>query len=367
MKQLLLLSMIILISLFSLAQKHLTPGYIIKNNGDSLRGFLQEEIKKDLVKQIKFSNEQKAAGKAFTPDEVKAFGYDQGNIYRAISFKSKVGGTVVDKTCFTRQLVHGEYDLFTYVDNDRTYFVIRGRDTSYFLYNTTYTALGSVNEQGNFFETIRILSAPCQQLNSRSDRVVYTEKDIVGFIMELNQCIEPNKPTTSYYHKPKLVTNVFVYAGGLLSGQKSQVTGDIALRLSYPQINKRAYLNIGFHLSNTLITEESLGGGYVRYKTDTRSVLFSIPVTVQYNLIQGIIQPYLFFGISGAYLRETEYRTVFTAQTELNKWGLAGLVGAGIEGHITPSFFVNAEWRLEKLLQYSPISQLPSVGLAYKF
>jgi len=367
MKQLLLFSLVILFSLFSFSQKNSSPGYIIKNNGDSLHGFLQEEIKKDILSQVKFSNDKNLQTVVFTPSEIKTFGYDGGNIYKKISFTSVLRDTTLEKTCFARQLVYGEYNLYTFLEADKKYFVIKASDSSYFIYNTTYTGLGVVDEPGNFLETIRIISAPCQQLTSISDRFAYAEKDMIRFVLDLNHCLEPNKAAVSYYHKPKAVANVFVFAGGFATGKENQFTADMSLRLFYPQINKNAYLSIGIHYSNTLTTEDLLNGGNIKYNADTRNEFFSIPITVQYNFTRGIIQPFIYFGISGTMHRETKNKTVYTVENKKSESGLAGIVAAGIEGHLTKKLFINAEWRFEELLQNLSVFQYPSIGLAYKF
>ena len=367
MKQLLLLSSVIFISLFSFSQKISSPGYIIKSNGDSVHGFLQEEIKKDLVSQVKFSKDKNSQAITFTPVDVKTFGYDGGNIYGQISFTSVLRDTTVEKTCFARQLIQGGHSLYTFLESDKRYFVIKGSDSSYYIYNTTYTNLGSVDEEGNFLETLRLISAPCQELTSTSDRFAYNEKDMIRFVLDLNHCLEPDKSAVSYYHKPKAIANVMVFAGGFTTGKESQFTADLSLRLSYPQINKNASLNIGVHYSNTLTTENLLNGGNIKYVADTRNEFFSIPITVQYNFTQGIIQPFIYFGISGAMHRETKNKTVYTAESKDSEFGLAGIIAAGIEGRITKKFFINAEWRFEELLQNLSIFQYPAIGVAYKF
>jgi hypothetical protein len=367
MKQLLLLSSAILISLFSFSQKNSSPGYIIKSNGDSVHGFLQEEIKKDILSQVRFANDKNSQAIAFTPADIKAFGYDGGNIYKRIFFTSVLRDTTLEKICFARQLIYGGYSLYTFLESDKKYFVIKEKDSSYYIYNTIYTNLGSVDEEGNFLETLRLISAPCPQLTSTSDRFAYNEKDMIRFVLDLNQCLEPGKTVVSYYHKPKAVVNIMVFAGGFTTGKENQFTGDLSFRVSYPQINKNASLNIGVHYSNTLTTEDLLNPGNIKYVADTRNEFFSIPITVQYNFTQGIIRPFIYFGISGAMHRETKNKTIYTAESKDSEFGLAGIVAAGVEGHITKNFFINAEWRFEELLQNLSIFQYPAIGVAYKF
>lgn len=366
MKHLTLLLCIIFISLLSFSQKINSPGYIIKNNGDSVHGFLQEEVKSEIVKQIRFGDQTNTAGSAFTPADVKSFGYDQGNIYKSISFKRSINNVVDEKNYFAKQLVQGEFDLFTYVEDEATYFVVFGNDTSYFLNNTIFNSLGATVVDGNFNQSIIRLAANCDKMGS-TEWVIYTEKAVNSFITELNHCVAPEKATASYYHKNKMQVHPFGFVGGLPLGKESQVTIEGGIKISSPQISKKAYLGIGIHYSNTQTTEETLSPGNIKYQTDKKDMVVSIPVTLQFNFTTGIIQPFAIFGISAMQHTKTIYANPYTARTDNREFGVGGVIGIGLEGHITKSIFVNAEWRFEELLQNTSIFQYPAIGIACRF
>jgi len=353
----------ILFFISGIAQKKFTPGYITKNNQDTIRGYLQEEVKKDLVEQVAFKNDQSSSTvNHFRSGEISGFGYDNGNVYKSISFKKTNGDSSILKTCFAKQLIKGYYDLYVYLEGEESFYVILRHDSSQFLFNTIYTANGEIKQQGNYLEKMRLLSASCPELYNSSNSLIYAEKEMGKFMTDVDHCVSPGSSVTSYYHKTKFKTDLFVYAGGMPLGKQSQITGDISLRFSSPQINKNAYLNIGVHYSNTLSVRSELGPTNHPYDISTRHLVYSIPFTFQYNFTSGIIQPYLYFGFGYAFLDEIEYPTIWTTdETETKSSGISLIAGVGVEAHITPKFFVNAEWRYELLLQF------PSIGFAYKF
>jgi len=361
MKTLTVFLCLVTIGFKSISQKNFVPGYIIKNNGDSIHGLLQEEIKKELLNQVKFSASPNAAAIVYTPDLIRTFGYDGRDTYKSISFSASLGDSSFSKTCFARYLVSGYYDLYAYTENEATYFVIRQGDSTYFLYNTTYSAIGSEKDKGNYQEKIRILSAACFTLTYTSDRVVYAEKDMAHFFQDVNRCMLPEKQVTNYYHNPKVNWDVVAFAGGLPLGEQSQLAADLALRLYYPEINKKAFLRVGMHFSNKLSTSEMVSGANVKYELDTRHLIISFPVTFQYYFTKGILQPYLNFGLSIAYMEKTEYKSPESEQDFSEAWHGSIVAAAGLEVHFTPRFFLNAEWRYELILQY------PVIGLSYKF
>jgi len=355
-----------LLYISGIAQKKFTPGYITKSNQDTVHGYLQEEIKKDILDAVAFKNDLSATDASlFKPGEISGFGYSNGNSYKSISFKAiNTDSSFFDKTCFAKQLVKGYYDLYVYTEGEEVYYVVFKSDSSQLLYDATYTAIGEVKRERNYLEKLRILSASCPDLSYRSDRIIYTEKEMGKFIIDVDHCMAPGKTVTSYYHKAKINTNLVVYAGGIPWGKQSLLTADLALRFSSPQVNKNLYLNIGVHYSNTYTVSSVLAPTNHPYELDTRHLVYSIPFTCQYNFTSGIIQPYVYGGLGVSYHDEIDYANAWTAETETKSWGLSIMGAVGIEAHITPKFFAKAEWRYEFLFDYL---QLPSVGLAYKF
>src|SRR5580704_6969727 len=127
------------ISLQVSGQKEFTPGYVIKISGDTMHGYLQEEIRSEIHSKV-----------TFTPSELKLFKYESGNLYRTISFINTLEDTSKSQTLFARQLVEGVYNLYSYVLQEQTYFVVLGNGESYFIYNSIYANLGDRLRDGNY-------------------------------------------------------------------------------------------------------------------------------------------------------------------------------------------------------------------------
>ena len=91
----------ILFFISGIAQKKFTPGYITKNNQDTVHGYLQEEIKKDLVDQVAFKNDLSASTIShFKADEISGFGIKRLNF---IPRNRDVHHTVIDqRRCLVR-------------------------------------------------------------------------------------------------------------------------------------------------------------------------------------------------------------------------------------------------------------------------
>src|SRR5580704_14071252 len=139
------------ISLQVSGQKEFTPGYVIKISGDTMHGYLQEEIRSEIHSKVKFkTSESDLIIQTFTPSELKLFKYESGNLYRTISFINTLEDTSKSQTLFARQLVEGVYNLYSYVLQEQTYFVVLGNGESYFIYNSIYANLGDRLRDGNY-------------------------------------------------------------------------------------------------------------------------------------------------------------------------------------------------------------------------
>jgi hypothetical protein len=147
----------------------------------------------------------------------------------------------------------------------------------------------------------------------------------------------------------------------LPAGDDHQITLDAAVRLINPRIDPKASLNIGLRYSNTGTSTKTTTYDYIYnieyvYVSKQTHEVFCLPVTFQYNLLSGRIQPAVYVGFSAAYLSENPADPHI-----LQKFGIAVIGGACIEGYITPHFLIKADWRYELLMQY------PSIGVGIKF
>ena len=360
------IALLLCISICASAQTNFTAGYIVKANGDTLRGYLQEELRKDLLFSIKFKpGSTSTAFETLTPADITSFKYESGDVYKLISFKNTLNDSTPAQTCFALQLVTGPYNLYSYIENEEIYFVVIGNNVSYFVYNTTTDNSGQIKNEGNYLSRLLAMAASCNDRSLHSDQLTYNEKDISDFVNKLNNCIAPGSSSTNHYQKAKAITQLSIFAGGFSVGKnRNQLTGDIAFRVTYPQLSKNVFLNIGIHYSNTTIDKREKIIGTVVELSVTKDDIFCVPLTIQYNIGQGIIQPFFYGGLAAAYLTQNTTHSVYDQFPTVdlpNKFEVSVIGAIGIEGHITKNFCIKAEWRYEELLQY------PALGLSYTF
>jgi hypothetical protein len=358
MKRLPCIILFISIHFFTSAQQSSDPGYIITHNRDTVRGMIKSSVDEDLNESVSFRKETKNEWTQYGPSDLIGFGFNN-EIFTSIHFLNTSKGNMPDTT-FAKQLVSGLYNLFTYTNGARRFFILQKDTTIYLLYDELISST-EIEQAANYQNYLYFISVPCDKLKNMSKQVGYNEKSISDFVQETNSCIS-GQSSVIYFQKQKIKITPIIFAGGLpMSGQQSQITANIQLRFMMPRLEKKASLNIGLNYSSTTYMTSDAKALNPYYQYYTRAQIVSIPFTVQYNLTQTRIQPYLYLGCSGTYSTVNNLSSGFWVKP--NEKGYSGtmVAGLGIEARIIAGLFVRADWRYEAILEY------PAVGLSYHF
>jgi hypothetical protein len=344
------------------AQQTGHPGYIVRSAGDTLHGFLQEQLIGGLIGHVGFKA-RAADGDftSYTPAQVSAYQYDDGNAYRAVTFTDPRQENALPQTSFVRLLVNGECELYSLYDNSVLYFLIRKDTTTHLLYDDDLHTIPYL--KGNFRNELNFFAVGCETARRRIENINFSEQDLQRYVETLDACLAPDKNTVSYYHRAKAHFGFFAYGGGFVfSDSRSQLTGEARLRLTYPQLKANVSFNLGIRYANVVkqLVDQEYVVATIHHKATYH--LVSIPFTVQYNLTRGVIQPFLFSGVSMLRTKVSSPDGYLPPHSDFyDKWGAVWLGGAGVEAIITENIQARIEWRYEELVQY------PTLGLAIRF
>ncbi|HXB05751.1 MAG TPA: outer membrane beta-barrel protein [Puia sp.] len=345
------------------AQQTPQPGYIVRSSGDTVHGYLKEVLTGDLVNQVGFkANPADNDFTLYSPSGVKAFQFDGGNAYRALTFTNPQPEHSTPQTTFVRLLVSGECELYSLHDKSVLYFLVRRDTVVHLLYDDDLHTIPDV--KGNFRNELNFFAVGCESARSGIERLDYNEETLLRFFRELDACLAPGQATTTYYHKAKAHFGFFAYAGGFVfSDSRSQFTGEARVRLTYPQLKANVSFNLGFRYAN--VVRQVVDQNYL-VATIHRKVTYSmtsIPFTIQYNFTRGIVQPYLFAGLSMLRndITSTEIYPPTIGDTYYRSWNVSGALGGGIEVSLTNFLQARVEWR------YEDFAQFPTAGLSVRF
>ena len=350
--------------LHAAAQTKYVPGYLVGNNADTLKIYLEGEYSSDLVKQVHYKKELTSKETLMAgPGEIRRFGYDHGSIYRSVSFVTQDGDSSESRSRFAVLMVSGLYNLLSYTENDETYYIIQEESRSFILYNTSYNPQGDIKRKGNYQDQLILLSVACEKKLKNPEQIDYKTSELIAFVESLNRCVAPEQSSVNYFQKSKPIVHPMLFAGGLPLGTPGQITAEAGLRISSAHISKKVSLNVGFHYSYTKLnsTYQPSWDPTTSFKVLQKDQIYSVPVTLQYNFLTWKIQPYFGAGFSITNLSETKESGYLIVPVNHNGWDFAFVAELGAEGYITRNLFIKAAWRYELLLQY------PAIGVGWKF
>lgn len=341
------------------AQVRDLPGYIVRNSGDTLRGLLREQGTDESAKRISFrATAADSDYQVYTPNEVKSYQYTDGNLFRAITFPDTRKEGVVSETVYGKLLVGGEFDLYTFTEGDVLYFLVRKDTGFYLLYDDDIHAAPYV--KGNFRNELNFFATSCDASNWNIEAMNYSIRTMMNFFQKLDACVNPGRAVADYYHKAKVNAHVYAYFGGMPLGISSQYSGEIRLRLIWPQVNPNASINIGLRYTDLKrrVHDPDFAATYAIWNHEEYQIK-SLPLTVEYNLTRGVVRPFIFAGISLCTVNMlTDNPELIGANVYYHRYTAAPVGGLGVEARLVRVLWIRAEWHYEVMTEY------PTIGLA---
>ena len=368
MKKQLLMSAMLLAACIACAQNKYLQGYIVKASGDTVNGYIKEDMNSHLCEQLSFKSREADNATTFTAKDIRAFGFD-GTIFRALNYFDEVDS--VQKQQFGKVLVEGYYSLYElyFGVGDHYFYVTSQQGKNFFLYDDRLGINVEGTRKGNYRNHLYFIGQSCPNAMNTVETMTFSEKDVAMFVQKANNCIQPGSVSSLHIHNGKTeYTGVYLFAGGIPLGKLGdEVMGQLMARFVSPSLTRNASLNIGIEYSR--YASRTTTQVYTLSVQENRSVteLYGIPIQLQYNITRSWFQPYLYIGVGIVYEKERQFMK-YNDFGSINSWstsksqvGASLPVGIGIEVYPTSHLLIKADLRYELFLQY------PAIGLAYKF
>lgn len=337
----------------------LRSGYYVKTTGDTVKAKIAFKTDEQLSQKVTVTSGTDNNTRDYQPSEIKGFGFDGGNIYRTNSFVNGLNNNEAT-TAFVKVMFDGSNKLYGIDLKEKSYYILSYKDTSYLLYDDQTSANGEVLKAGNFRAQVFFLASSCSKPIPDLDRMRYTDRDMLQFMVDVERCKGSFSVKQLTYHRPAPKSEYILSAGGMATGSQSEIGVQLGVRTYFPSKSEKLSLNIFLsYMRNTSDKTYTLNSTTQKFSGVTGVVL--LPVALQYNFTKGRIQPYVYAGVGLAYSAE-DYFSYTTQKIEVDRgYGFSLLGGAGIEAKLSKSLFFRADWRYDLLMH------LPVVGLSYKF
>jgi hypothetical protein len=356
-------------STIAFAQNALTPDYIVRNNGDTLRGIIEDHPQYELWESVGYkSRKEDRQFQEFTTGDIRSI-QSNGQLYKPVTFKNTQIDAPGVYSGFGKLLMEGYYELFHIYQNNESYFVVRHDTSTFFLYQRTDD--DGLPMHGAYQNLLNYFSSDCP-VNKKILKTNFNEKELSDFLLQVNACLGKGSAQVgvSHFQNPPAKLNFVLFAGGFPgSSSKSQYVIDGEASLSFPQWDRKVSLNLGFRYTSINSTAGLINFSNQPFTIKENQKISSIPFTFKYNFLSRFIQLYPLFGFSYAIINTT-VPTVNPLSLSVdspyppapgNTTAFDIIFGGGMEVHPFKGLFIRGEWRHETR------SQDVVFGLGYKF
>lgn len=310
------LALTLIISLDLSAQNNQVPGYIVTNEKDTLRGYLEDEIDSELRSGVNFSSTNTTVSQPYTPSEILGFGYDTGRSFFSIDAADGSG------RIFVKNMATGKINVL--MDDDKVSRIL----TMYLSRIDTSISVvleppkkNTIEKDGKKFSStdkkyLQLLSFITGDVNLPN--INYNEKKIVGYLNEYNQRYASTIPTTTYSPLVKTSYDVSLGYPTLQSNAKAQYRFAFFRDRKYFDKHRTLHRRAGF--SYRLLHNKS---GNVEH------FLNLLPVGVRLESGNGAVVPYV-HASGGVALSLCGCSTISTATSTTTEYSLSVAPGLNL-------------------------------------
>jgi hypothetical protein len=396
----------ILTSQLAFPQKNYIPGYVIKNNNDTIIGFVDYRNWEYNPDKIEFKTSPDSNPISFTPSEITEFKvegetYVCGIINTEISprLTSKLNeypqiNTKVDTT-FLQTLISGDKSLYYYKNKDACENFYIKQNTGYDLliykrYINLQNGRSVITENRKYLNQLTLYLNDCETINSRLESTSYEQNSLI----KLFQYYYKNSPSEISYQRDMEKVQIEM---GVLAGISSTTLEFPSSDIDYlgqagfdPSINFSSGIFIDLILprnqgkwsinNEILFSKYNVRGNYSGYDSENNYSEMTTELGYSYLKINNLVRfkypvghLFLFLnaGLSNGFsINETNYKKLTTTEGVVEepalyvtrKYEQAYILGTGIKYNK-----LSLEFRYEKGNGMSAYKYLNSLATRYYF
>jgi len=280
-------------------------GYMITPSQDTVRGYIKDDRRVNLLNQFSFKKDMKSEAKTVSYSEAKAFYFEPFFHFDLID----VGSEDIEQPKFLRKLADGYVDLYQYPNGNFTdYALIRENGEKLLIAKRDSASDTQYKEDKRYFGQLKYFFKDCVDIAANTKSINYDEKTLIQLVKQYNKCVRPNEQGMNLEKKRKLTVKV-----GLNAGYNFYTIETLINQLpKIPTEAQGSALQFGGLVSLSYFRKLSLKTGvlYSKYSSDfensfslgTRKITHEIevlefPIYLKYNLTNNKIAPYLIGGM----------------------------------------------------------------------
>jgi len=334
------LTIIILISVNLMAQSDFRPGYIIKNNGDTLSGLIDYKGNQANARKCVFRFSKDASDEKFTPDDIKAYRFIDSKYYVS---KKVMTGDSIETQLFLEYLIDGIVDIYYYLSpSGDNYFIDSGNNQLILLKDNEDKVIVDekiyASDVKRYRGILKYIFSKSPKVSREVDDIPLDHKSLIRIAKEYHEAVCTDKECIVFEKKlPSIKWQIGPVAG--ISFDLADVNGDLDdeyfylrgsdfnvsvfpliglnVKVNLPYLNERMNLlfspEFGYKECETRNTTNYLGYPVISYIHLTQYRLAN-SLLLNYEFPVKKIKPFITAGFRMSYYFKSDYisRSTFT-------------------------------------------------------
>lgn len=294
------------------AQSNFRSGYIIKNEGDTIKGFLEYRMHSNNTVSCNFKKTENSSAINYEPKDVKGYRFDNDSFYQSKNLSDT-------STVFMEMLVWGEVDLYLY--NER-FFVQKGNSKLHELKIDVTESLVEGTRMNRYsthhIGILNSLLSDCEKIKKRIPSIKLYEKQLTILIQDYNVCVnkeyigfKDSKPWIQF--KPGLMVGISHSRFKMLSsydfhrsytGEFSDYNspmGGLTIKMNSPRISERLAIHLDVLYQDFKFSRNVTRIGTSSTQTsniDLGAKSLAFPFSLSYSIIGNMYSPFFKIGAS---------------------------------------------------------------------
>ncbi len=316
------------------AQKSWLPGYIIKLDGDTIYGQIEQRDGKSYSLKCHFKEKETSIPHYYTPSELIGYRFSQGRFYIAKEIK-KINN---NEPVFLEYLIKGKASIYHYID-DKSHYFIEKDDNIYELKNTKISVVENntqhIKERKEYINTLTYLLQDANISNTIYQSTLST-KSLTTLAKKYNDQFGYDQQSIIYKkNKTPIHINLSVYSGISLNNinfgnitnsnyspsyfiaskfeienlfpREKRITFNIDLILerltnyTLQEVHENSKSNITYNGTYYYLTNKNyyIGNNQIdKIDINIKTNVLKLPVTVNFYFLKGKTKPYVGAGLN---------------------------------------------------------------------
>lgn len=296
------------------------PGYIVKNNNDSISGYVAYQSLGKSASQCLFKTKRGIKPTKYGPNDLQHYGITGDREYASLTLPGSADGKV-----FCNVLVKSTLSLYRYgkafvIEYDSVILLPTPEDKQIETWKGVMTG-----KDNRYVGILNYIISDCQL---DANATAYTETDLTNLVNNYNRC--KGQAPTYKKRRPAVKMNYSVFASYVLSDMNmyvqdpinfessKTVAGGIGADLSAPRIFDRLFITFEAWYIKSLYQaykEDHFNGDERHRDIYMDFSYFKAPIGIRYNFFGGTNTPYVKAGFTSFFLHKSSVKTIVEKET----------------------------------------------------